>query len=105
MNLTAGGVNAGNAGRPGVAIGVADDLQLVRTNVGHDGFALRVADLEAGVEEVDLPKELHDERIGRVVVDLLRRADLFDATVAHDDHTVGQLESLLLVMGDKNAGD
>src|SRR5690625_1379597 len=31
-------------------------------------------------------------------------ADLLDTAFAHDDHAIGKLDSLLLVMGDENGG-
>ena len=39
-----------------------------------------------------------------MVIDLRRRADLFDLALAHDHHAVGQLQRLFLVVGDEDAG-
>ena len=44
--------------------------------------------------------EAGDEDRWRVLVDLLRRADLLDAAAAHDDDAVGQRHRLDLVVGD-----
>src|SRR3954453_15557430 len=53
---------------------------------------------------VDPPQELADERGGRVVVDLRRPAHLLDPARPHDDDPVGELERLLLVVGDEDGG-
>src|SRR5690606_35494253 len=46
--------------------------------------------------------EAVDEGRGRPVIDLVRRTDLFDIALAHDHEAVGELERLLLVMGDEH---
>ena len=58
------------------------------------------------VKEVHLRRadEAGDEEVGRVVEDLLRRADLLDEAVAHDDDAVAQRHGLDLVMGDIDEG-
>ena len=55
-------------------------------------------------ERRDVTEELVDERGRRVVEDLLRRSDLLDAPVIHDDDPIGDLERLLLVVRDEDAG-
>ena len=73
--------------------GAMVDLELVRPHVhgrrlGLVGLIVRVVDLEpvqqgaaafdAAVEDVDVAEEVHHEAVGRVLEDLLRRADLLD---------------------------
>ncbi|MDT4852710.1 hypothetical protein FQZ97_869520 [compost metagenome] len=48
--------------------------------------------------------EARHELAGRAVVDLVRRADLFDAAVVHHHHGVGQGHRLFLRMGDMDEG-
>src|SRR5206468_495909 len=103
--------------RPAVA--GAHDLELVRADEGRRGARLvvgvvRVGDLEvadsrppvlhARVEDVHVAEEVHDEGVGGLLEDLLRRADLLDAPVVHDDDAVSDLEGLLLVMRDEHTG-
>src|SRR5438093_1752457 len=103
--------------RPAVA--GAHALELVRADEGRRGARLvvgvvRVGDLEvadsrppvlhARVEDVHVAEEVHDEGVGGLLEDLLRRADLLDAPVVHDDDAVSDLEGLLLVMRDEHTG-
>ena len=48
--------------------------------------------------------EAEDEGRGRRVVDLVGRADLLDAALVEDDDPVGELERLVLVVGDEDGG-
>src|SRR5208282_4538190 len=57
------------------------------------------------VKQIYVAEEIIDERRGRLVVDLLRRADLLDASVAQNGHAPGHLQRLLAIMGDKQSGD
>ena len=57
-----------------------------------------------GPQHIHIPDELVDKRAGGPVVDLLRRADLLDASLVHDDDFVGDLQGLLLVVGHKQSG-
>ena len=50
------------------------------------------------------PTKPGDERRGRVVVDLRRRAHLLDLALVHHDDLVGELQRLLLVVRDEEAG-
>ena len=50
-------------------------------------------------------QELRDEQVDRVVIDILRLADLLDITVLHDDDHVGDAHGLFLVMCDEDRGD
>ena len=69
------------------------------------GLEIQHAILDAPLKHVDIPKEMIDEWRGRVLVDLLRRADLLDVAFPHDDDTIGQFQRFLLVMSDKDAGN
>ena len=50
------------------------------------------------------PRKLGDERRLRLLVQLLRRPHLLDAAPVEHDHLVGNLERLLLVVRDEQAG-
>jgi len=68
-------------------------------------FLAQIEDLVATERhQVDVAEKLQHERRGRAVVDLVGGADLLDAALVHDDHAVGDLERLLLVVGDEDAG-
>jgi len=56
------------------------------------------------MEEVDVAQELQHEGRGRMVVDLVGRALLFDAALVHHHHAVGHFHRLFLVVGDEDAG-
>ena len=49
--------------------------------------------------------EFRDLAIGRAPENLLRRADLLDAAVIHDDHPIGHGKRFRLMMGDVDEGD
>ncbi len=49
--------------------------------------------------------EIGDETIGRALVEILLRADLADAALAHDDEPVGHGQRLLLVVRDHDGGE
>jgi hypothetical protein len=55
-------------------------------------------------EDIDRPEELGGEAVDGLVIDLLRRAQLGDAAVAHQCHPVGHDHGLLRVVGDDQAG-
>ena len=61
--------------------------------------------VNAAVKQVHVAEEVVDERRRRVIVDLVRTADLLDAAVVHHHHAVGDLERLFLIVGDEHAGD
>src|SRR5437870_2904517 len=101
------------------AVPRAHDLELVRTDEGRRGARLvvRVVGvgnlqaaeagppvLHAAMEDVHVAEEVHDERVGGVLEDLLGRARLLDASMVQDDDAVGDLERLLLVVRDEHAG-
>ncbi len=66
---------------------------------------LHVAVDDVSVQHVRGADEAGDERGGRIVVDLVRRAHLFDPALVHDDDPVRELERLVLVVGHQQAGD
>ena len=55
---------------------------------------------EGASDPVRLTDERHHELVGRLLVDVPRRADLLDAPLAHHDDLVGDLHRLLLVVRD-----
>jgi len=76
---------------------------------GFGGGELQVADegppaVHVAAEHVDRAEEAHDERAGGLLEDLGRRPLLLDAAGVHQHHPVGDLEGLLLVVGDEDAG-
>ena len=58
-----------------------------------------------GVEEVGRADEGRDERRRRLLVDLLRRAELLDPALVEDGDPVAQGERLFLVVRDEDEGD
>ena len=88
----------GLAGRAGQGRGGADLVAGQRQPTGG-----RIDDLR--LDRVERADERRDERGGREVVDLERRADLLDPALAHHHDPVGQLERLLLVVGDVDGRD
>ena len=56
-------------------------------------------------EQVGDAEEVGDVRVGRLGVDLARRADLRDAAVVHDREAVAHRQRLLLVVGDVDERD
>ena len=56
-------------------------------------------------QDVDLADETGDVQVGRLLVDFLRRADLFDAALIHDHHAIGHCKSLFLIVGHEHEGD
>ena len=73
--------------------------------VQHHGV-LAVLLRQLRIKEVHLGNadEAGDEQVGGMIEDLLRRADLLDDAVAHDDDTVAQGHGFGLVMGDIEEG-
>ena len=69
-----------------------------RARPGRRGSARRPA--HVAVQHVDLAEEVGDERRGRPLVDLARRADLLDRAVVHHDDAVGHRQRLFLVVRD-----
>ena len=55
-------------------------------------------------ERGDRAEEAHHEVVGRLVVELVGRADLLDPAVVDHHDLVGDLEGLLLVVGDEDGG-
>src|SRR3954471_12815549 len=53
---------------------------------------------------VGLSQKLRDEGRGRLLISLLRRADLLDPALAHHHDAVGQRHRLVLVVGDEDRG-
>ena len=51
------------------------------------------------VEDITLADKVGNERVLRLVIYILGRADLLDATLIHDNNGVGHGERLLLIVG------
>jgi hypothetical protein len=105
----AGGKDVMDDDLDAVGDGVAAEVNILGADVSDVAGGL--AGLVGGVveggefEAVDVAEELEDEGGGGFVVNLLGRADLLDAGVVHDNDLVGELEGLLLVVGDKDGGE
>src|SRR6266540_5734700 len=107
---------AGELG-PGFAVGGVQldaDLEAEADDSGDGGGGAEgrvVADFDVvGAHEVavdlgDGAEEAHDELVGGVFVELVRVAGLFDLAVGEYDDGVGDLDGLLLVVGDEDGGD
>ena len=66
---------------------------------------LDVVGPQADVTELGhLAEEVHHEVVGRLVVELVGRADLLDPALVDHHDLVGDLERLLLVVGDEHGG-
>ena len=91
------------------AVALAGDFDVVRPHE-RDGFALGVplppgmAGLPA-VEQIVIAEEAEDERVGRMLVDLLGRIILLDVARVHHRNAVGDFERLFLIVGDENCRD
>src|SRR5579863_340597 len=54
--------------------------------------------VDTAVKQVHVAEESIDERRRGLVIDLLRRAGLLDATLVHHDDAIGDLERLFLIV-------
>ena len=61
--------------------------------------------LAVDAQHVHMPEEAVHGRVGGVVVDLVRGADLGDAALVEHRDPVSDLQGFFLVVGDENAGD
>ena len=68
-------------------------------------FDMHFAFMRAAVEQIHIAQKTVNKRAGRVIPDLLRRADLLDLALVHQHHAVGDFERFFLVMRDENTGD
>ena len=57
------------------------------------------------VDDVGLADEVGHKGVLRLVINVLRGADLLDLSLVHDHHSVGHGQGLLLVVGDVDEGD
>ena len=112
------GDQAADAGGPGgAAVALASDVQVVRAYVdrhralgagqveGQGPLFAGQVHLQHGLDFQDIHRaqELGDERRGRALVEILRRADLFHLALVEDHHLVRHFEGFLLVVGDEQA--
>ena len=79
------------------------DGQTLALDVQHSQTVLRAGHFAA--QEVRLADEVGDELAHGVIVDLLRRADLSDDALVHDDDLVRERHRLALVVRDVDGGD
>src|SRR5438445_8024449 len=61
--------------------------------------------LDHAIERVGAAKKIENERRLRRLVDFVGCPDLLDNPKIHDRNTVGEIERLLLVVGDENGGE
>ena len=57
------------------------------------------------MKQIHISQKTVDKRIRRVVVNILRRADLLDSAGIHDGDTIGHFKRFFLIVRYKNAGD
>ena len=57
------------------------------------------------VQNVAFADEVCHKGIFRLIIDILRSADLLDPALVHDHHRIGHGQSLLLIVGDIDKGD
>src|SRR4051812_12372489 len=108
------------AGRQRGMVHRAEDHQLMGTDKGLDRSFLdvgifRAADvpaaqlsdtlLDPAMKDVDVAQKVHDKGAGGILENLGRGADLFDATLIHEDHAVRHAEGLFLVVRYENGRD
>src|SRR5262245_9343072 len=65
----------------------------------------RTRRIDASGQEIAVADELSDEAVGRPVVNVERRADLFDLAVAEHGDAIGHRHRLGLVVRDEDHGD
>ena len=89
----------------GTDVGGRGGALLEVTGAGHlERPEVHVPVDDVAVEHVGRADEAGDERGGRVVVDVGRRARLLHPALVHHDDLVRELERLFLVVGDEQAG-
>ena len=74
----------------------------MRTPPSISANALPARRRPAAAKEVRLPDEIGDEPVDRVRVDLLRRAELLDAPLAHHGDAIGEHQRFFLVVRDED---
>ena len=60
--------------------------------------------MNPAMKEIDVAKEVVDKRRRGMLIDLLRRADLFDRALMHDHDAVRHFQGLFLIMRHENTG-
>src|SRR4029453_8848487 len=101
-------------------ITVALDLDIVGTHVTHGRDILSIGVLwyldfelsqaclsrvDAAMEQVDVPQEMVDEGCSRMIIHVLRCADLLRSALVHDHHTIRNLQGLFLIVCDEDTRD
>ncbi len=92
------------------------DLQQMRPDKYQGGFGLlrrlsrqldrHVAEidlspLDSAVKEIHVTEKIVNERIGRMMIDFLRRARLLDPAFVHQNHAVRHFQRFFLIVRDK----
>jgi len=97
------------------------DLDILGTDNDIDRFILFKAGIDAFVssplkfdavirvhdagDDIAFPDEARRKGVHRLVIDILRRADLLDHAAVHDDDGIAHRERLLLIMRNINKRD
>jgi len=68
--------------------------------VADPGFTL----VQASMEQLDITEELVNEGGGRMIVDVVRGADLLDPSLVHHHDAIGDFQRFVLIVGDEHAG-
>ncbi|KAG1386625.1 hypothetical protein G6F60_014416 [Rhizopus arrhizus] len=83
-------------------MGVVDRCREQRRAHGH---VLGQVLVDHPVEQVDRPDELGHEAVGRLLIDLVRLADLLDPAGIHHRDAGGHGHRFFLIVGDEDEGD
>ena len=93
-------------------LGADDDVdRLVFGEAAVDADEILPAEIDEevffhhAVDDVAFADEVRDERVRRLIVDVRRRADLLDASLAHDHDRVGHAQRLFLIVRDEDERD
>ena len=65
----------------------------------------RVISVHLTIEDIALANKISHKRVGRLIINILRSANLLHHTVIHHHHSVRQSQSLLLIMSDEDESD
>src|SRR6266481_8538443 len=91
-------------------MGADIDQHLAVGNIGGAALHHHAADLQPtrghlAPEAIGVADEIEDEGRSGLIVDILRPSDLLDPALVHHHHAIGEFESLLLIVGDEQAGE
>ena len=86
---------------PGIRTGFCHDFQFVGPNVEH----VFLGCAQAAMKQIHIAQELQHKGCRWMIVDLVGASLLLDPALIHHHDSVGDLHRLVLIMGDKDAGD